>query len=153
MGSIAHVWCCPVMATPLSLLFHSPFPWGGWKAPYSTMLTETACNLANQAMSQHGRFPEHRLEASANTPPAEHSEVLVPTSWQIDKTHNSRELLKRRHPSLRLTRTSMIFCWRRKPSGTSAGSYAPLCMRLMRCFDHSTPATPATPPYAERQSW
>ena len=51
------------------------------------MLTETACDLTNQAMSHYGQLPEHRLEATANTPPADHSEVLVPSTWAHDNTH------------------------------------------------------------------
>jgi hypothetical protein len=69
----------PLIAFPLAL----PMGWVE-SPPYFTMLTETACDLANQAMSQYGQLPEHRLEASASTPPAEHSEVLVPTTWGSD---------------------------------------------------------------------
>ena len=61
----------------------------GWveSPPNFTMLTVTACDLANQAMSQHGRLPaEHRLEATANTPPADYSPVLVPPMWTRDNT-------------------------------------------------------------------
>ena len=72
----------PLIAFPLAL----PMGWVE-SPPYFTMLTETACDLANQAMSQYGRLPEHRLEAAANTPPAEHSEVLVPSTWAQDNTH------------------------------------------------------------------
>jgi hypothetical protein len=64
------------------------------------MLTDTACNLANQAMNQHGRLPEHRLEVSANTPPAGHSEVLFP-KLGARTMHNSLAL-KQRHHSQRL---------------------------------------------------
>jgi hypothetical protein len=72
----------PLIAIPLAL----PMGWVE-SPPYFTMLTETACDLSNQAMSQYGRLPaEHRLEATANTLTPEHSEVLVPQTWRKDNT-------------------------------------------------------------------
>ena len=77
---------CPAGTTPL-IAFPLALPMGWVESPpYFTMLTETACDLANQAMGHYGRLPKHRLEATARTPPEGHSEVLGPPTWRMDNT-------------------------------------------------------------------
>ena len=60
----------------------------GWveSPPFLTTLTETACDLANRAMSSNEQLPEHRLEAASCTPPAVHSTVSIPSTWAHDNT-------------------------------------------------------------------
>ena len=78
----------PLIAFPLAL----PMGWVE-SPPFFTVLTETACDIANATLSRMGTGPrarEHRLEKIAATPPPDSDVAHFPTSPQRPITTASR---------------------------------------------------------------
>ena len=81
--------CPPLVAFPLAL----PMGWVE-SPPYFTVLTETACDLANAALQARPTLSRlkqaHRLEAVADTPPADAAPCTPPTQYSPRSTLISR---------------------------------------------------------------
>lgn len=83
------------LGSPPLVAFPPALPMGWVESPpYFTVLTETACDLANAALKARPTLSRlkqvHRLEAVANTPPADAAPCTTTTQYGLRSTLDSR---------------------------------------------------------------